>query len=88
MFGPGTKLTVVGEIWTSPLLSADPCFPGDGWGALGLGAWLVVPLGVLLCKGRRGVLGRGTGEGYYSLGTRTEGKGASVSFFLGYLGTG
>lgn len=52
----------------------------------GWGAWLVVPLGVLLCKGGGEYWVGGTGEGYYSLGTRTEGKGGFSLFFSGVFG--
>ena len=85
-FGPGTKLTVVGEIWTS-LLSAQPlASPEMGGLRWGWGAWPVMPLGGPLCKGGGEYWVGGTGEGYSSPGTRTEGKGGFTPFFPGVFG--
>ena len=85
-FGPGTKLTVLGEIWTS-LLSAQPlASPEMGGLRWGWGAWPVMPLGGPLCKGGGEYWVGGTGEGYSSPGTQTEGKGGFSPFFPGVFG--
>ena len=84
--GSKAKLTVLGEIWTS-LLSAQPlASPEMGGLRWGWGAWPVMPLGGPLCKGGGEYWVGGTGEGYSSPGTRTEGKGGFSPFFPGVFG--
>ena len=69
-FGPGTRLTVTGEIWPPPCLPfAAHRVPGDGWGGLELGCVARWPSVGSALQGMKGLA-----WGTPSPGTEVEGK--------------